>query len=1033
MAAAAKPSGQAPVASPRCTVGIDLGTTHTVVAWAEPGASDVQLFQIEQLVAPGEVAARPLLPSLRYHPAPGELAAADRQLPWAAPADDDAVIGQLARRLGAQVPGRLVASAKSWLSHPGVDRLAPILPWGAPDEVTKVSPVAASASYLAHMRAAWDQRFPQRPLAEQDLVLTVPASFDDSARAFTLEAARLAGLPQLRLLEEPQAAFQHWLLQHRETLDAALGNARLVLVCDVGGGTTDLSLIQVERDGAGSVPRLRRIAVGQHLMLGGDNMDLALAHLAESRLSGAGGAAGGTRLSAAQLSQLVERCRAAKETLLANDAPERCSVTLLGSGSKLVGGARTAELGRDEVRALLLDGFLPLVAPDAAVQRRRSALVEFGLPYASDSAITRHLADFLRQHAAEARAALGWPALDAGHSGGPGDAAPLPVPDTLLLNGGVFRAELLAERLCQQLQRWRGPDAAPLRLLHNAHPDTAVACGAVAHVLARRGAGPQLTAGAPRSYFLRLDGGADPARTSSTTAPRTDLRSALQNVPPTRTAAAPRGLCVLPRGSEPGQALPLQGRRLALRLGQPVRFQLLSSTVTSAALGDVRELDIGRCQPLPPIATVLQAESTPGASPQHTRRELAVQLVSSYTELGTLELHALAEDGQRFKLEFELRNVPGQDASPSAAPAAAAPAGSGAAAMEAASAGTPTASATSTAVRNTAAPDAAALKDAIAQIDRVFGARSKDVTPKDVRQLRATLEQRLGRRERWELAVLRPLFDALWQRARGRRRSAEHERLWLNLAGWCLRPGFGAALDDWRVEQLWTLFAAGVAHGNDVQVRAQWWTLWRRVAAGLPVAAQELLLQEFGLNLQRLYGGASAGPAPLVPGGEDDMLRLGAALARIAVPHKVEVGAWLLQRLAELQGREAAGKANPPGLMGLLLWTLGRLGARQPLQGDAHACVPAEVAADWLRALLPLDWRRQPEAAFASAQIGRLTGDRARDIDEVLRQQLIERMTAAQAPVRWAALLREQLELDEAEQQQVFGEALPPGLRLLDA
>ncbi|MEY8877883.1 MAG: molecular chaperone DnaK, partial [Leptothrix sp. (in: b-proteobacteria)] len=419
---------------------------------------------------------------------------------------------------------------------------------------------------------------------------------------------------------------------------------------------------------------------------------------------------------------------------------------------------------------------------------------------------------------------------------------------------------------------------------------------------------------------------------------------------------------------------------------------------------------------------------------------LAVQLVSSYTELGTLELHALAEDGQRFKLEFELRNALMPDASPSATHTDAAPAGSSAAAVDASSVGTPAASAISTAAtasatpaRSTAAPDAAALKDAIAQIDRVFGARSKDVTLKDVRQLRAALEQRLGRRERWELAVLRPLFDALLQRARGRRRTAEHERLWLNLAGWCLRPGFGAVLDDWRVEQLWTLFAAGVAHGNDAQVCAQWWTLWRRVAAGLPVAAQELLLQEFGLNLQRLYGGASAGPAPQVAGAEDDLLRLGAALARIPVSHKVEVGAWLLQRLAELLGREAAGKANPPGLTGLLLWTLGRLGARQPLQGGAHASVPAEVAADWLRALLPLDWKRQPEAAFAAAQIGRLTGDRARDIDFALRQQLIERMTAAQAPARWAALLREQLELDEAEQQQVFGEALPPGLRLLDS
>ncbi|MEO8599466.1 MAG: Hsp70 family protein, partial [bacterium] len=360
-------------------IGIDLGTTNTVVAYAElgakPGFEDIRLFEIEQLVAPGERKACAMLPSVRYHPAPGELAAGELQLPWLQAAVSDTadtqqvVIGQLARKLGAQVPGRLVVSAKSWLSHAGVDRLAPILPWGADVEVGKVSPVTASASYLATIRAAWNWRFPNHPLEQQEVVLTVPASFDEGARALTIAAARQAGIAKLRLLEEPQAVFYDWLFHHRHTLAAELAHTRLVLVCDVGGGTTDLSLIKVDlRDGQ---PQLTRIGVGNHLMLGGDNMDLALTHLVEARIAQSESAPGTTapRLSAGNLSQLVERCRAAKEVLLAPQAPEQAPVTLLGAGAGLIKGARSVELTRDEVERLIVDGFFPMVAKTEQAKR----------------------------------------------------------------------------------------------------------------------------------------------------------------------------------------------------------------------------------------------------------------------------------------------------------------------------------------------------------------------------------------------------------------------------------------------------------------------------------------------------------------------------------------------------------------------------------------------------------------------------------------------------------------------------------------
>ncbi|HHH28533.1 MAG TPA: Hsp70 family protein, partial [Polyangiaceae bacterium] len=457
----------------RYIVGIDLGTTHTVVAYVDTRRPDapIQELLLDQLVAPGEIDLRPLLHSLRYHPSAGELSESDRHLPWS-PTElrgvPDGIVGQLARDLGAKVPGRLVASAKSWLSHTGVDRTAAILPWGAPEGVEKVSPVGASASYLAHVRDAWDHRFEDHPIAEQQVVLTVPASFDEGARALTIRAAREAGLSKVRLLEEPQAAFYDWLGRNEADIDTRVAKMHLALVVDVGGGTTDLTLIQVEMRESG--PRLTRVAVGDHLMLGGDNMDLALAHDSEAKISSKGGPQ--KKLGAGQFTQLIQQCRSAKERLLASDAPESVKVTVLGGGRKLIGGSRSTSLTRALVHERILDGFFPDVEASARPSRKRGAIVEFGLPYVADAGITRHIAAFLDRHSDVAREAF--------PDGTFADGA-LPVPDAVLLNGGVFKGHTLAARTLEVLGRWRGGEA-PERL-ENPAPELAVARGAVAYGL----------------------------------------------------------------------------------------------------------------------------------------------------------------------------------------------------------------------------------------------------------------------------------------------------------------------------------------------------------------------------------------------------------------------------------------------------------------------------------------------------------------------------------------------------------------------
>ena len=628
-------------------VGIDLGTSNCAVAFArvEEGAEPVVTdFPIPQLQRPGHAAAQPLLPSCLYVPGEHELAAGATALPWepekarglpdhgatgqpdqtnripfesrspAVPSSrGPLIVGEFARWQGARVPGRLVASAKSWLCHAGVDRTAAILPWGAPAEVTKVSPLQASSLLLAHIASAWNHAHPATPLAAQEVVVTVPASFDEVARALTVGAARNAGLEKFTLLEEPQAAFYDFTSRHRQNLADALAGVRLVLVVDVGGGTTDFTLISVGVGEDG--PVLKRIAVGEHLMLGGDNMDAALARRAEERLTAAG-----HKLNATQWTQLVQASRSAKEALLAVTASERQPIAIAGGGSRLLGSTLSTELTRDEVEQLILEGFFPASAPDEQPRRSaRVALQELGLPYAQDPAITRHLAAFLSAHSTAANSALRATDLSTLNAQ---LSTPLPRPDAILLNGGVFNSPRLAARLVEVVSAW-WPESPRIPLRHHDSLDLAVARGAAAYGLARRGLGRRIGGGAAQALYVGL----------------------------TDEKGVARAVCVIPRGHEEGQTLDMTERAFTLTVGRPVQFPLFATTADRVDRpGAIVAID-DSFRLLPPLHTLLRtAHAKAGTVPVHLR--------SMLTELGTLELWCVSNVAdERWRLEFELRGA----------------------------------------------------------------------------------------------------------------------------------------------------------------------------------------------------------------------------------------------------------------------------------------------------------------------------------------------------------------------------------------
>ena len=600
--------------SEKYVIGIDLGTTNCAVAYAPAGGdprelSAIALLDITQLVNPGELRDEPLLPSFLYIPGPTDFPSGAGALPWSE--TPRFVIGALAQKRGAEVANRLVASAKSWLSHGGVDRTAPILPINAPQGVDKISPVEASRRYLEHLRAAWEAKFPDAPFTDQQVFVTVPASFDAVARELTLQAAEQAGYRNLLLLEEPQAAFYAWIERHPDWRERVrVGD--LILVVDIGGGTTDFSLVAVTEE-AGEL-QLQRIAVGEHILLGGDNIDLALARHLEQQLS-----AQGVKLDMMQLHALWQQCRSAKERLLEETARKRDQpVTILGRGTGLVGGTIKSKLLREDVDRILGDGFLPAASSRDMPQRRKTGFAEIGLPYAADAAITRHLARFLRQQAAQSEHG----AVRRGPSG-------LAAPTHVLFNGGVLRAPLVRTRILEVLNGWLAEEgmqpAVPLvgeDLMH------AVARGAAYYGLARAGRGVRIRGGVPRTYYIGIE-------------------SAMPAVPGMR--APLKAFAVAPFGMEEGTSLQMPEREFSLVVGEPAEFRFFqSATRKNDSAGSMLDEVGSDLEELSPMEVCLPADGSSGEL-------LPVTLETVVTETGMLQLWSVARDGRRWKLEFNVR------------------------------------------------------------------------------------------------------------------------------------------------------------------------------------------------------------------------------------------------------------------------------------------------------------------------------------------------------------------------------------------
>ena len=984
---------------PRFVVGIDLGTTNSALCFVDTNVTDWQIetFSIPQVVAAGQVECRETLPSFHYEALPEERAAGATRLPWRKDVPGS-VVGIFARDHGRTLPGRMIESAKSWLCHNGVDRRAALLPWHGAADVARLSPVDTSARYLSHLKDAWDAVHPSEPLLRQEVMLTIPASFDEVARELTVTAARAAGLPRVVLIEEPQAAFYSWVDAHRDDWDRLVAPGQKILVCDIGGGTSDFSLIHVRAGGEGRL-QFHRVAVGDHLLLGGDNLDLALAHYVEQKLSDR---VNEIKLDPRQWSMLIPACRHAKEILLGESDAERHTVVIPGGGSRLIGGALQIELMRDEVVRLIVDGFLPTVGLNERPKKRQSGFQEFGLPYAADPAITKYLAAFLMTHQQAGSR------LESHHDQ---ESAK---PDIVLFNGGFFASPVLRARLIGVLEDWfrtdqkcsphapreepaRGDQSAgfdrPLStaalsnatgletrpteshseskaksrwspvVLRNDRLDLAVARGAAYFGMVRRGVGIRIVAGLARTYYVGIEQ-ADGSRAA---------------------------LCLVAAGTESAAAPVVIERTFRVRTSEPVEFPILvSGSRLTDQPGQIIPFDAEQLSSLPPIRTVLTT---------HRRGDVAevdARLSATLTEIGTLELWCEQVDGsRRWQLQFDVRSATETD--------------------RVAHAGT---------AERSGIVDQELIASAVEVLRSVFGVNST-VRPDDAM---TQLSEVIGQpRSDWPPSLLRALWSELLDLSDSRRRSPQHEARWLNLVGFCLRPGFGMAADDWRVEETWKATNGRLIHGTPACL-AELRTLCRRISGGFSAGRQNQIATTVLPAIRQRFRQAQSGrgkAAPYASGNHEaaEIWRMLGSLELLDQTVRLELGDMII----ELMNRAAFEPVR-----NALIWCLGRIGGRVPVHGPLNLVMPAGRISGWIDTLFRTSDLHQSVVQLALMQLSRKTGDRFRDIDDSLRDRLLAGLSKANASQHYLELISEGGALRDEETGLILGESLPAGLRLAE-
>ncbi len=916
-------------------IGIDLGTTNSAVSYVDlaalkqkknsqgEGKKNLKVFHIPQLTGPGEFARHPVLPSFLYIPGKYDISQEGLKHPWKK--SQDLFAGCFARDHGAKIPSRLVCSAKSWLCNSQADRRAAILPWGS-EGFDKISPVAATSEYLLHIRSAWNHSVKDEDmfLENQFVVITVPASFDEEAREFTMEAVRLAGFGNsVTLLEEPLAAFYSWLINHEHDWSRHIKPDDLVLVCDVGGGTTDFSLITL-KESEGS-PRFERIAVGDHLILGGDNIDLALAEQVASKFRSR------SELSPDKWKTLCHTCRQAKEKIL-EKGHDSVRITLKGEGRSLIAGTLAADLTRQEVEDILLDRFYPFVNSHDDIKNDSGKQVsDFGLLFENDSAVTRHIIRFLENHRKDVKNTL----------------SKDPLPDFILFNGGTLKPDFVQQRIQKAVGQWFGADESNYpAVLENNVPDLAVGIGASYYGLVKQGEGVKVGSGSPRSYYIGVK------------IPGEDTRKAV---------------CVVERGLDEGSVIDLADMKYEVRANEPVSFEIFSSSFRSGdRAGDIIEIDKS-VSAMSPVQTVIKFGKTGHA------KNIPVAIGAEYTEMGTLAMYCIsAVSDHRWKLQFQLRNLP--DAVESS---------------------------------ETEVYDESLIEKVLNLVETVFSDNSSgnEALKTIVRQIEKLVEQK---KTNWPLSFLRRLADKMLDLENTRRFSQDHEAKWLNLTGFCMRPGFGDAFDEERSVKIWKIYLSGLVFDKAQQNRLEWWIFIRRTAGGMKAGQQ----RQFFQNISSVLVKNKSGRVKLSPRETIELWMTAGNMERLLVKDKISLAKALVPVL------------KPGKKQTSLFWVLSRLGARQLLYGSIDRVVPPQEVMKWINRIMKISWRESDPVDSMVSMMARRTGDRTRDIDYENVQKIVEWLRSRNAAEHLIRVIEEKTDIADREKNAQFGEKLPSGFIL---